>query len=111
MKRILRQAAAVFGVVLTTGLSVGLGEESALAGQFGQQEVDQNRFVAIAAPYQGGYAHQLIILEQVADPATTRSCWSNTSAGNVTTVTPLLLNFDFRDLQRNKSPVILEFST
>jgi hypothetical protein len=63
----------------------------ASAVEFGQREVNQNQFVAVAAPYRGGAAHQLLILEQISD---LRSCWAE-AAGEPTRIDPLLLNFDF----------------
>ncbi len=57
---------------------------------FGQREVDQSRFVAIASPV-GSSGHQLLILEQVSDA---RSCWREVGS-NPTRIDPLLLNFDF----------------
>ncbi|NJO40481.1 MAG: DUF3747 domain-containing protein [Cyanobacteria bacterium CRU_2_1] len=64
---------------------------SLTAATFGQQEVDQSRFIAIAAPRSGGTAHQLLILEQISDD---RPCWSE-SGNNPIIVDPLLINFDF----------------
>jgi N-acetylmuramoyl-L-alanine amidase len=60
---------------------------------FGQQEVDQNRFVAVASPY-GGNAHQLLILKQISN---VRSCWSESGA-SPTVINPLLVEFDFTDI-------------
>ncbi|MBE9183062.1 DUF3747 domain-containing protein, partial [Oculatella sp. LEGE 06141] len=57
---------------------------------FGQREVDQSTFAAIAAP-RGTTAHQLLILEQVSNA---RPCWSE-SGSNPVLVDPLLLTFDF----------------
>lgn len=63
------------------------------AATFSQQEVDQSRFIAVAAPY-GQQAHQLLILEQVSNK---RACWQEggTTATSLTPVEPLLLGFDF----------------
>ncbi|MBD2463857.1 DUF3747 domain-containing protein [Oscillatoria sp. FACHB-1407] len=58
---------------------------------FGQREVDQNKFVAVAAPVRGGAAHQLLVLEQVSNA---RACW-NEAGNNPVTIDPLLVNFDF----------------
>ncbi|MFW6296508.1 MAG: DUF3747 domain-containing protein [Halothece sp.] len=59
---------------------------------FGQQEVPQDRFIAIAAPYGENLSnYDLLILEQVPGK---RDCWSTTGS-NPTVVEPLLLNFDF----------------
>lgn len=60
------------------------------AATFDQTEVDQSKFIAIAAPF-GEKAHQLLIIEQVSPK---RQCWSE-SGSNPVTVEPLLLNFDF----------------
>jgi len=59
--------------------------------QFGQQEVDQSKFIAIASPYRNGEAHQLLVVEQITDA---RPCWSE-SGFAPTLVAPLLLQFDF----------------
>jgi N-acetylmuramoyl-L-alanine amidase len=63
---------------------------SALAVTFGQKEVDQAKFIAIAKPV-GQDAHQLVILEQISDK---QPCWSE-SSGQPVIVDPLLLKFDF----------------
>ena len=71
--------------VLTTVLSCKPGN----AVYFNEQEVDQSKFVAVAAPYRHG--HNLMIVEQI--PGQQR-CWSESGVGPVF-VEPLLLNFDF----------------
>ena len=63
---------------------------SAVASTFGQQEVDQNKFVAISVPRVGG-SPQLVVLEQISD---SQKCWKESGASPVT-VEALLLNFDF----------------
>ena len=60
---------------------------------FGQQEIDQSRFVAVASPY-GGNAHQLLIIKQLSN---VRSCWSESGA-SPTVINPLLVEFDFTDI-------------
>jgi len=74
--------------------AAALGTFSALrptiAATFSQEEVEQNKFVAIAAPVGSG-EHQLLILEQQSDK---QSCWSE-SGTNPVVVEPLLLQFDF----------------
>ncbi|NJK41110.1 MAG: DUF3747 domain-containing protein [Acaryochloridaceae cyanobacterium SU_2_1] len=72
---------------LTLGLLVPDGV--ARAAEFGQQEVDQSKFVAIAVPFAEGKQYNLIILEQL---STTKPCWQENALGNVD---PLLLQFDF----------------
>jgi N-acetylmuramoyl-L-alanine amidase len=61
------------------------------ASQFGQKEVDQSKFIAIASPYRNGEAHQLLVVEQVTDA---RPCWAESGAAP-TLIDPLLLQFDF----------------
>jgi N-acetylmuramoyl-L-alanine amidase len=58
---------------------------------FSQQEVDQSRFIAIAAPYAGGTAHQLLVLEQIKND---RPCW-NVLGGTPTIIDPVLRTFNF----------------
>jgi hypothetical protein len=59
---------------------------------FGQEEVDQNKFIAIAQPYNGGNFYHLLVLEQISPK---RACWSESENSGVAVVNPLLLNFDF----------------
>jgi N-acetylmuramoyl-L-alanine amidase len=61
------------------------------AGGFGQFEVDQSRFIAVAAPVGSSNERQLLILEQVSND---RPCWSE-AGSNPTVVDPLMLSFDF----------------
>lgn len=60
------------------------------AGTFGQIEVEQADFIAIARPY-GHNKYDLLILQQVPGK---RQCWQE-SGSNPTLINPLLLNFDF----------------
>ncbi|MBI4785078.1 MAG: DUF3747 domain-containing protein [Oscillatoriophycideae cyanobacterium NC_groundwater_1537_Pr4_S-0.65um_50_18] len=93
MKPALRRMAAIAAVTTTTLASALSAVTPALAAQFGEKEVDQNKFVAVASPYRGGAAHQLLILEQVAD---SRPCWSESGTPNaLIAISPLLLEFDF----------------
>jgi N-acetylmuramoyl-L-alanine amidase len=57
---------------------------------FGQTEVNQSKFVAIAVPRASGY-YTLLVLEQRSDQ---KPCWRE-SGSNPTRVEPLLLNFNF----------------
>lgn len=81
-------------VAATLALSaIGSVGPAIAAATFTQQEVDQSKFIAVAAPY-GRQAHQLLILEQVSNK---RACWqegSTTTASHIP-VEPLLLGFDF----------------
>jgi len=56
-----------------------------------EQEVDQNKFIAIAVPRGDGSAHQLLILEQI---ALRKPCWKESSTSSITLKLPSL-NFDF----------------
>ncbi|NJP09447.1 MAG: DUF3747 domain-containing protein [Leptolyngbyaceae cyanobacterium RU_5_1] len=80
---------------LATLALASLGDLNAAiaAPMFGQQEVDPNKFVAIASPY-GGNAHQLLIVEQISN---VRPCWSE-SGSSPTAINPLLVEFDFTDI-------------
>jgi hypothetical protein len=92
MKSAIRRITTITAITTTAAVSVlATIIPSSAVGQFQQQEVQQGDFVAVAAPYQGGNAHQLLVIEQLSD---TRPCWSE-SGSNPTIVTPLLLNFDF----------------
>lgn len=52
----------------------------ATAGAFEQQEVDQNKFVALAVPRVGS-TPQLVILEQISD---SQPCWKESGTSPVT---------------------------
>jgi len=86
----------VFRLATAAALSLAaMGMNSAIAaGLFNQQETDQNRFAVVASPYAGGTAHQLLIIEQLAN---SRACWSETG-GSPTQINPLLMEFDFTDI-------------
>jgi N-acetylmuramoyl-L-alanine amidase len=59
---------------------------------FMQQEIAQGNFVAVAAPYGGGTAHQLMVIEQLRN---SKACWAETRGPGPTQIEPLLANFDF----------------
>jgi N-acetylmuramoyl-L-alanine amidase len=88
MKSNVRLFATLAAIAAATTLAAG---SSFSASQFGQKEVDQSQFEAIASPYQSGQAHQLLVVEQVSNA---RPCW-NESGSAPTLVEPLLLQFDF----------------
>lgn len=90
MKSTVRRIAAVAAATTTAAVSI-LAAVPTFAGQFGQKEVDQSKFVAVASPFQGGNAHQLLIIEQV---SSARPCWNEVGAAPVK-VDPLLTTFDF----------------
>lgn len=78
-------------LALSAGLvSASFPSGAVLAVVFGQKEVDQSKFIAVAKPV-GQDSHQLLILEQVTDK---KQCWSESSSKPVI-VDPLLLKFDF----------------
>lgn len=62
----------------------------ATAVDFGQEEVEQNKFVALAVPHVGSSPH-LVVVEQISD---SQACWEE-SGTNPIAVEALLLNFDF----------------
>ncbi|NEQ96054.1 MAG: DUF3747 domain-containing protein [Cyanothece sp. SIO2G6] len=84
-----RITAIAFTAAAATMGAFGLMETGSTA-TFGQAEVDQDSFVAVAAP-RGQFDHQLLVVEQVSD---SRDCWSESGAAP-TIVDPLLVNFDF----------------
>ncbi|KKJ00017.1 DUF3747 domain-containing protein [Prochlorothrix hollandica] len=81
-------------LVTATALTATLGGLSAPAlalSEFGQQELDQSRTIAVAKPVDNGRFYQLLILRQVSNQ---RACWQELP-GQPTRIDPLLLNFDF----------------
>ncbi len=86
MKTALRLA-AVSTLALST-FSGTITPQSADAVNFGERAVEQQNFVAVAAPVGETGRHQLLVIEQQSNA---RPCWGET--GN--RVNPLLLNFDF----------------
>lgn len=90
MKSVIRRLALIAATATSAAMSTLSPVPPAAAAQFGQQEVDQNKFIAIAAPV-GATSHQLLILEQISN---SRACWSE-SGSAPTVVDPLLLKFDF----------------
>jgi len=78
-------SATLLGVALASSIS------PVNAAVFGQQEVRQGDFIAIAAPVGTTARRSLLIVEQ---QASTRLCWSE-SGSAPTIVEPLLLNFNF----------------
>ncbi len=90
MKSVIRRLALIAATATSAAMSTLSPVPPAAAAQFGQQEVDQNKFIAVAAPA-GATSHQLLILEQL---SSSRACWSE-SGSAPTVVDPLLLKFDF----------------
>lgn len=88
LKTLLRHHFAVLAIATLGTIST---LSPAITATFGQQEVDQNKFIAIAVPRGDGSAHQLLILEQI---ALRKPCWKESSTSSIT-LKLLLLNFDF----------------
>lgn len=61
------------------------------ASTFDEQEVNQEDYIAIARPY-GDNKYDLLIIKQIPGQ---RQCWEEIESNSVTTVDPLLLNFNF----------------
>ncbi|MEB3213574.1 MAG: DUF3747 domain-containing protein [Leptolyngbyaceae bacterium] len=80
--------------IIATASATAIGAVAAFtpafAALFGEKEVDQNKFIAIAAPF-GEASHKLLILEQISN---TQACWDEFGSAP-TQVDPLLVNFDF----------------
>lgn len=93
MKLSLRSVTQILAVGIISVIS-GIPFSAAQTSQFSEQEIDQTKFILIAAPIGSGGAHQLIILEQISDD---QQCWHE-SGNNPVVVEPLLLNFDFTGL-------------
>lgn len=93
MKSIFRRSIAALATVATAAVGVGAitASSSSVAATFGQKEVDQDKFIAVASPIGSGASHQLLVLEQI---SSTKKCWDEAGAAPVQ-VDPLLLNFDF----------------
>jgi cell division protein FtsN len=66
------------------------GMNPSMAATFGQAEVKQDKFIAIAVPRAAGY-YNLLVLEQL---STKKECWRESGSKPVR-VEPLLLNFNF----------------
>ena len=67
----------------------------AWATNYGELEVNQNQFIAVAVPF-GRRQYNLMIIEQIDKQP---KCWSESGSQPVT-VEPLLLNFDFSGICR-----------
>ena len=60
------------------------------AANYGELEVEQTQFIAVAVPF-GNRQYNLMVIEQIAGK---QQCWSESGSQPVS-VEPLLLNFDF----------------
>ena len=70
---------------------------TARASSFDEQELNQNHFAVVAAPYRHGY--NLLILEQIPGQ---EKCWSEVGQ-SPTEIEPLFLNFDFTNACKRSS--------
>ena len=86
MKRAFQNIIPALAMTVLSSFSMA---SEAIAFQFDQKEVEQDRFVAIAV--ERNYGPTLLVLEQISD---TQACWSESGYGPVE-IDPLLLNFDF----------------
>jgi Protein of unknown function (DUF3747) len=79
------------GLITAVTIALTLGADRASA-QMTQQDLDPNGVAVVAAPYQAGALHQLLILEQQTNA---RACWSEQKTQTLTMINPLLADFDF----------------
>ena len=68
------------------------------AASFGEKEISQSEYIAVAAPF-GQQEHQLLIIGQISDE---KPCWSE-SGSNPVIVDPLLVKFDFTGICDRKT--------
>lgn len=94
MKLSLRPIVQLLAFAASATFAVGATVPEARAATFSEREIDQSKFVLVAAPIGNGNIHQLLILEQI---STEKQCWSE-SGSNPVVIDPLLLNFDFTGL-------------
>jgi hypothetical protein len=87
MKMALWQRLAVLTLL---GWGISSFSNPVQAAQFEQQEIEQDKFIVLAAPG-GDIGYKLLILEQL---NSSRPCWNETGS-NPSNVEPLLLTFDF----------------
>ena len=88
-------------LLLTAAISIASLDfallKSVRATTFKEQEVNQNQFAVIAAPYRHGY--NLVVVEQISGQ---QKCWLETGS-YPTKIEPLFLNFDFTDACKRSS--------
>ena len=89
----MKTSRSLFSAALTTATLFNVGVSlPTIAGTFEASEVEQNRFIAVAAPFGVDKKnYQLLILEQITNK---QACWSESGSDPVV-IDPLLLNFDF----------------
>ncbi|MCM1985359.1 DUF3747 domain-containing protein [Lyngbya confervoides] len=91
MKKQIVRPLVYSAIAALSSLQVFLPFQASHAATFGSSEVDQSKFVAVAAPIGSGDKHQLLIIEQQSDE---RPCWEE-SGSNPVMIDPLLSTFNF----------------
>ncbi|MGB7413068.1 MAG: DUF3747 domain-containing protein [Thermosynechococcaceae cyanobacterium] len=86
-----------WGVLATTAV-VATAAPGVQAATFGEAEMNQSEYIAVAAPFGQG-EHQLLIIGQISDK---QPCWSE-SGSNPVIVDPLLVKFDFTGICDRKT--------
>ncbi|MGF1601737.1 MAG: DUF3747 domain-containing protein [Thermosynechococcaceae cyanobacterium] len=86
-----------WGVLATTAV-VAAAVPGVHAATFGEAEINQNEYIAVAAPFGQG-EHQLLIIGQVPGK---QACWSE-SGSNPVIIDPLLVKFDFTGICDRKT--------
>lgn len=94
MKLSFRPIVQVLAIAASATFAVGATFSEVQAATFSEKEIDQSKFVLVAAPVGTSGIHQLLILEQISPD---KQCWSE-SGSNPVVIDPLLLNFDFTGL-------------
>ena len=90
MKRFVRPLLST-AIAALSSATVLMPVQVSEAATFGQKEVDQSKFIAVASPIGSGDTHQLLIIEQQSDK---RPCWAESGTAPIT-VDPLLSTFNF----------------
>ena len=92
MKSVIRRLTTLTALTATAlGASFIASTSSAIAQNYGQQNIDSDNAIAIAEPVSNGRFYRLLVLEQLTNQ---RACFEE-EPGSPTVVEPLLLNFDF----------------
>ena len=92
MKTLFEQTTVAIAGLMTAVLLSGPSATAAVT--FEQQDVDQDKFIVLAAPSAKRDRYNLVILEQITDR---QPCWQEQS-NSPGMVLPLLLNFDFTNI-------------
>lgn len=90
MKYLLCSGIVTLSMALLSSAAIPFWGDKANAAQFGQKEVDQSKYIAVAMPLTSGH-YKLLILEQISPK---RPCWKENGSAP-TIVDPLLVSFNF----------------